>query len=128
MLWPRAKRCVTDYPLAELSGRPVIQRAPVAAFPSLWRRRGLLGRDADENGSGGRKCRSGVCSKRAAEPHYRLHGHIVTTSYQPKRAPRKKRKQPAMVSAIVTPAKLRPRKGPMIRLKDQAKEPGDRYT
>jgi hypothetical protein len=48
---------------------------------------------------------------------------IVTTSYQPKRAPRKKRKQPAMVSRIVTPAKVRP--GPpkrVIRLNEQASE------
>ena len=41
---------------------------------------------------------------------------IVTTSYQPKRAPRKKRKKPAIVSAIVTPAPLRLLKGPVIRL------------
>jgi hypothetical protein len=45
---------------------------------------------------------------------------IVTTSYRPKRAPRRKHKQPAIASAIVTPAPLK--KGPsrhVIRLRDQ---------
>jgi hypothetical protein len=48
---------------------------------------------------------------------------IVTTHYRPKRAPRKKRKQPALASAIVTPAPLK--KGPprhVVRLRDQAPE------
>jgi hypothetical protein len=36
-----------------------------------------------------------------------------------KRAPRKKRKQPAIVSRIVTPAPLKPLKGPVIRLEAQ---------
>jgi hypothetical protein len=44
---------------------------------------------------------------------------IVTSTYRPKRAPRKKRKQPALVSRIVTPAKLRSIKGPVIRLHEQ---------
>ena len=41
---------------------------------------------------------------------------IVTSSYRPKRAPRKKRKQSALTSVIVTPAPLKPIKGPVIRL------------
>jgi hypothetical protein len=44
---------------------------------------------------------------------------IVTYRYRPKRAPRKKRKQPAIVSRIVTPAPLKPLKGPVIRLEAQ---------
>jgi hypothetical protein len=39
---------------------------------------------------------------------------IVTYHYRPKRAPRKKR--PAIASRIVTPAKLKPVKGPVDRL------------
>jgi hypothetical protein len=45
---------------------------------------------------------------------------IVTTHYRPKRAPRKKRKQPALANRIVTPAPMK--KGPLkrvIRLRDQ---------
>ena len=41
---------------------------------------------------------------------------IVTSSYRPKRAPRKKRKGPVIVSRIVTPAPLKPIRGPVIRL------------
>ena len=41
---------------------------------------------------------------------------LVTTSYRPKRAPREKRKQPPIANRIVTPAKLKPLKGPVIRL------------
>jgi hypothetical protein len=41
---------------------------------------------------------------------------IVTYHYRPKRAPRKKRKQPPIASRIVTSAKLKPIKGPWIRL------------
>jgi hypothetical protein len=41
---------------------------------------------------------------------------IVTTHYRPKRAPRKKRKQPPIANRIVTPAPLKPLKGPVIRL------------
>jgi hypothetical protein len=44
---------------------------------------------------------------------------IVTTHYRPKRAPRKKRKQPPIANRIVTPPKLKPIKGPVIRLRDQ---------
>jgi hypothetical protein len=44
---------------------------------------------------------------------------IVTSTYRPKRAPRKKRKQPAIVSRIVEPGPLKPIKGPVIRLHDQ---------
>jgi hypothetical protein len=40
----------------------------------------------------------------------------VTSSYRPKRAPRKKRKQPPIANRIVTPAPLKPIKGPVIRL------------
>jgi hypothetical protein len=41
---------------------------------------------------------------------------IVTTSYRLKRAPRKKRKQPAIASRIVTPPPLKKRvNGPVIR-------------
>ena len=47
---------------------------------------------------------------------------IVTSTYRPKRAPRKKRKGPAIVSRIVTPAPLKPLKGPVIRLRDQSPE------
>jgi hypothetical protein len=50
---------------------------------------------------------------------------IVTSTYRPKRAPRKKRKQPAIVSRIVTPPKLKPLKGPVIRLHEhQANDSG----
>lgn len=41
---------------------------------------------------------------------------IVTTHYRPKRAPRKKRKQSEIANRIVTPPKLKPIKGPVIRL------------
>jgi hypothetical protein len=44
---------------------------------------------------------------------------IVTYHSRPKRAPRKKRKQPAIVSRIVTPAPLKPLRGPVIRLQAQ---------
>jgi hypothetical protein len=47
---------------------------------------------------------------------------IVTTRYRPKRAARKKRKGPPIVSRIVTPAPLKPLKGPVIRLREQAPE------
>jgi len=40
---------------------------------------------------------------------------ILRIDYRPKRTPRK-RKKPAIVSRIVTPAKLKPLKGPVIRL------------
>jgi hypothetical protein len=40
---------------------------------------------------------------------------IVTPSDRPKRALRKKRKQPAIANRIVTPAPLKPIKGPVIR-------------
>jgi hypothetical protein len=41
---------------------------------------------------------------------------IVTPTYRPKRAPRKKWKQPALTQVIVTLAPLKPRKGPVIRV------------
>jgi hypothetical protein len=41
---------------------------------------------------------------------------VVISSYRPTRAPKKKRKQPPIVSRIVTPAPLKPLKGPVIRL------------
>jgi hypothetical protein len=44
---------------------------------------------------------------------------IVTPTYRPKRASRKKRKKPEIANRIVTPAPMKPRKGPVIRLKDQ---------
>ena len=44
---------------------------------------------------------------------------IVTTSYRPKRAPSKKRQQPPITNRIVMPAKLKPIKGPVIRLRGQ---------
>lgn len=47
---------------------------------------------------------------------------IVTYDYRPKRAPRKKR--PAIANRIVTPAKLRSIKGPVIRLRNQANDNG----
>ena len=45
---------------------------------------------------------------------------IVTYHFRRKRPPRKKRKQPAIATVIVTPAPLRPLKGPVIRLGQQA--------
>jgi hypothetical protein len=45
---------------------------------------------------------------------------IVRTSYRPKRAPRRKPKQPALAQAIVSPAPMKKRlKGPVIRLGDE---------
>ena len=45
---------------------------------------------------------------------------IVTPTYRPKRAPRKKRKQPPIANRIVEPEPMKPRKGPMIRLREDA--------
>ncbi len=47
---------------------------------------------------------------------------IVTTSYRPKRAPRKKRKQPPIANRIVTPAPMKKRLGPVFRLGDASGE------
>jgi hypothetical protein len=44
---------------------------------------------------------------------------IVTPTYRPERAPRKRRKQPEIAKRIVTPAPMKPRKGPVIRLSEQ---------
>jgi hypothetical protein len=41
---------------------------------------------------------------------------IVTSHYRPKRAPGKKRTPPALASVIVTPAPMKKRLGPVIRL------------
>jgi hypothetical protein len=54
---------------------------------------------------------------------------IVTTHYRPKRAPGKKRKQPALAQAIVTPAPMRRQAGSAVgggskdRLGDTAQPP-----
>jgi hypothetical protein len=45
---------------------------------------------------------------------------IVTSSYRPKRAPRKKRPQPPIANRIVTSAPMKPLKGPVILLGQQA--------
>ena len=44
---------------------------------------------------------------------------IVTYHHRPKRAPRRKRKQPPIANRIVEPGPMKPRKGPVIRLRDQ---------